>query len=77
MYKLLQDVQEGQFLISVSEAIKLESAIVTDPKGNQAVAAAELQKEIEDKHIPALAIDNSGRLFYDALALQVSSDKLN
>lgn len=77
MYKLLQDVSEGQFLISVQEAIKLESELVTDPKGNGAVSASEVQKYIEDNSIKALAIDGTGKLYYDALALKVSPDQLN
>lgn len=77
MYKLLKDVNEGQFLISIQEAIKLESDLVTDPKGNGAVAASEVQKHIEDNSIKALAIDGTGKLYYDALDLRVSPEKLS
>lgn len=76
MLKVLHKTQSGQFYVTLTQAIKMGSEFVTDPKGNKAVSTAELQEAIEKHQIKALATDAKGTAYYNALDLQIPQEEL-
>lgn len=76
MLKVLHKTTAGQFYVTIAQAIKMESDVVTDPKGNKAVSTAEVQEHIEQNSVKALATDGRGTAYYNAEDLEVPQEKL-
>lgn len=76
MLKVLHKTNAGQFYVTIAQAIKMNSEVVTDPKGNKAVSTAELQEHIESQHVKALATDGKGTAYYNATDLKIPQEEL-
>lgn len=76
LIRMIKEVKPGQNLITISDAIKLESEILSDPKENRATAVAEIKQYIEGRKIKAYGTDGKGDVYYDAPDLKIPSDNL-
>lgn len=76
LIRTIKSIKPGQNLITVSDAIKLDSGILSDPKENKATAVAEIKQYIEGQSIKAYGTDAKGDVYYDASDLKIPSDNL-
>lgn len=71
-----RDIKEGQILITISEAVKLQSELINDKDAPTLVQKSELQRQIEARGIKTIAFSDKEPL-YASDELKIPSEALN
>ena len=76
LLRAIKSVQPGEALVTIADAIRLDSDILSDSKENKSTAVAEVKQYIEGRKIKAYATDDRGDVYYSAVDLKVPNEKL-